>query len=301
MNSHYRYRYLMGAMQQYALATTVRMYCIPEDIERLSDITLAWQNASMRMSELTLTEAGLPNRIAIQEAPAAIQASLDEIQKDVLFRASFSAMPTSFKVVEIDKLVAPQREVNLDYVDSILKRIPGKAIEDLVDFCVGPHSEPPELKFLQTASNQIIYSSRSLDLRFLGGSPKPINDDDLTVAYGGGQPVNVATLLVGFGAAPINCFMAANRFVLNNGFHRVVALRMAGITQIPVVVQHVANPAVEFPEQILGLTRDYLLNHPRPVLVKDFFDATLIAELHLKPRRKTVKVTWGVEDGVVPD
>lgn len=291
----------MGAMQQYVLASTVRMSCIHEDIERLPEITLAWQEASKRMTSLALTEANLPNRIGIQETPATIQAELNAISEDVLFRASFSATPISFKIVDIDRLVAPQREVNLDYVDTIIKRIPGKAIEDLVDFCVGPHSEPPELQYLQNAPNQITYSSRSLDLRFLGGSPKPINQDDINVAYGGGQPVDVVTLLVGFGAAPINVFMAENRLVLNNGFHRVMALRMAGITHIPVVVQRIANPAVEFPEQIMGLSRAYLLNHPRPVLVKDFFDDTLIVELHLKPRRKTVKVTWGVEDGVVPE
>lgn len=301
MTTHYKYRYLMGAMQQNLLTSTVRLMCIPEDVERLVEITHAWEEASVRMTKLAENEAGIADKIVIEEPPQSIQTRLVAIKGDRLFNASFSAMPTSFKVVDIDYLVAPQREVNLDYVDAICERIPGNTIEELIEFCVGPRTEPPELKSLQTHQNQMIYSSRSLDLRFLGGSPKAITEDDIKVAYGGGQPVEVATLLVGFGAAPINVFMVGNRLILNNGFHRVVALRKVGITRIPVVVQQVANSAFEFPEQILGLSRSYLLDSPRPVLVKDFFDDTLTLELRLKPRRKTVKVTWVVEDGVIPD
>ncbi len=301
MTNYFRYRYLMGAMQQNALASTVRLMCISEEAGRLNEIFKAWQGASVRMTKLAETEAGLPDKIVIEDTPKSIETRLKDIREDRLFTASFSAMPISFKVIDINHLVAPQREVNLDYVESLLKRIPGKTIEDIVEFCVGPRTDPPDLKSLQTAQNQMTYSSRSIDLRFLGGSPKPINEEDIAVAYAGGQPVEVVTLLVGFGAAPINTFQVGTRLVLNNGFHRVVALRMAGITRIPVVVQHAANPEIEFPEQILGLSRAYLLNHSRPVLLSDFFDDALTVELRLKPRRKMVKVTWGVEDSVIPD
>jgi hypothetical protein len=301
MENHFKYRYLMGAMQQNVLSTTVRMMCIAEESDRIKEILAAWQSASVRMTKLAETEAGLPDRIRIEEPPQSIVDRLKDIIQDRLFAASFSAMPISFNIIDTDNLVAPQREVNLDYVESLIKRIPGKQIEDIVEYCVGPRTEPPDLKLLQTAQNQMTYSSRSLDLRFLGGSPKPIGEDDIAVAHMGGQPVEVVSLLVGFGAAPINTFQVGSRLVLNNGFHRVVALRMAGITKIPVVVQHVANPEIEFPEQILGLSRAYLLQHPRPVLIRDFFDNALTVELRLKQRRKIVKVTWGVEDSVVPD
>ncbi|HMJ49703.1 MAG TPA: hypothetical protein VK440_03930, partial [Burkholderiales bacterium] len=137
--------------------------------------------------------------------------------------------------------------------------------------------------------------------RFLGGYPKPITEDDIRVAHMGGQPVEVVALLVGFGAAPINAWMVGRRLVLANGFHRIVALRSEGITRVPIVVRHVGNAEIEFPEQFLGLSRAYLLQQPRPVLVKDFFDTTLTIELKLKPRKKVLKVTWGQEEGVVPE
>jgi hypothetical protein len=299
--SFYRYRYLMGAMPQIQLTMTIRLTCIPEDVNRIPEIVQAWRGASARMLELANQEAGAAERVVVEDAPAGIRARLEEIGVDPLFRASFSDMPASFNVVELDKIVAPQREVNLDYVDSLRSRIPGKSVEKLVEFCIGPRTEPPELKALQTGQNQMTFSSRSLDLRFLGGFPKPIGEDDIHVAHMGGQPVEVVTLLIGFGAAPINAWMVGQRLVLANGFHRVVALRSEGITQAPIVVRRVANPEIEFPEQFLGLSRAYLLQQPRPVLVKDFFDTTLTVELKLKPRRRMVKVSWGHEDGVVPE
>jgi len=297
----FRYRYLMGAMQQIQLTMTVRLACVPEEVARVPEIVQAWRRASARMQELATEEAGVADQITVEETPSAIRGRLAEIETDPLFRASFSDVPTSFRVAEIDKLVAPQRDVNLDYVATLRERIPGTAVKDLVEFCVGPRTEPPELKVLQTAQNQMTFSSRSLDLRFLGGFPKPIGEDDIRVAHFGGQPVEVVTLLIGFGAAPINGWMVGRRLVLANGFHRIVALRSRGITRVPVVVRHVTNAEIEFPEQYLGLSRTYLLQHQRPVLVKDFFDETLTLELKLKPRRKILKVAWGPEEGVAPE
>ena len=79
-----------------------------------------------------------------------------------------------------------------------------------------------------------------------------------------------------------------------------MALRMEGITTIPAVVQYAANPGIEFPDQMQSLSRDYLLNHTRPVQVKDFLDEDLTAEVTLKPRLRTLRVSWGSEDGIVP-
>jgi hypothetical protein len=209
-------------------------------------------------------------------------------------------VPSTIRVVEIDKLIAPQREVNLDYVESLRAQIPGNTITELMEFCLGPRAAP-ELKMLQTAQNQITFSSRSLDLRFLGGFPKTLTTDDIKVAHLGGQPAEAIVLLVGYGAGPINAWRAGARVVLNNGFHRIVALRLAGIKSIPMVLQEVANADIEFPEHILGLSKGYLLQQPRPVLIEDFFDEALVTDVRLKPRRKVVKVGWGVEDSVVPE
>jgi hypothetical protein len=293
-----RYRFLLGAMRQIEIAQTVRAACVDAEIARLPDILAQWRTASQRMRDLVAVDPLQP--VAPAEMPPEVAARIRAIEADPLFRASFSEVPSRCQLVDVDTLVAPQREVNLDYVDTLRGRLAGHDLASLIEFCLGPRATPPPINALQTAQNQMTFTSPSLDLRFLGGFPKPLTEADIQVAHFGGQPSRVIALLVGFGAAPINVRSAGTRIVLNNGFHRVVALRMEGIQRIPVVVQHAANPAFEFPDHVLGLSQAYLLTDPRPVLVKDFFDTHLVTELNLKPRVKSLRVAWGPEDSIVP-
>jgi len=295
-----RYRYLLGAMPQIQVTLALRTQVVPDEVGRLPELVDRWRQAARRMQELVATEAETAEQVCVDDPPADLIPRLRELEGDPLFKASFSAVPTTIKIVEIDRLIAPQREVNLEYVDVLKDRVQGRTLSDLIEFCLVPRSLPPPVSLLQTAQNEMVFSSPSPDLRFLGGFPKPLEEGDVAVAHLGGQPVQVVALFIGFGAAPINVWAAGRRLVLNNGFHRIVALRSLGVDRVPVVVQTAANPEIEFPEQIMGLSRSYLLQHARPVLVRDFFDEALIVELRLKPRRKTVKLTWVPEAGLVP-
>ncbi len=295
-----RYRFLMSTMSLNALKAMVRQICVPEDAANLTAITRAWRIASEKMADLSQSEAGLADGISLADPPASVLPRLEELRQGHLFRETFSAVPAVFKVVEIDKLIAPQREVHLDYVDDLRKRIPGKKVEDLLEFCLAPATETAEVKTLQSGPNQVTFCSRSPDLRFLGGVSKPLSEADLAVSPSG-QPVETMTLFVGFGAAPLNAYMAGNRVVLANGFHRVAALRGEGVTHVPMVVQKAVKVELDFPEQIMAQPRAYLLQSPRPVLIKDFFDDDLTVELRLKPRKKAVKVVWRVEETFIPE
>ncbi len=189
--NYYRYRYLLGAMQHNELSHTVRLLCVSEEVTRLREILASWRTASNRMLQLREREPGEPDKVGIAAMPTSTHERLQEISGERLFQASFSALPPTFGVVEIDRLVAPQRDVNLDYVDEIRQRVPGNTVEELLEFCVGPSSKPPEWKALQNAANQIVFTSKSLDLRFLGGFRKELGQDDVAVAHGGGQPAEV--------------------------------------------------------------------------------------------------------------
>ena len=211
--SFFRYLYLMGAMQQIQLINTVRWLALPEELDRLDIIKSAWKRASEKMTDLISAERNTPDQSIVISPPESVLPRLREISEDQLFKSSFSALPTDIKIIELDHIVAPQREVNLDYVNDLKNRIPGKKVEDLVEFCVGLRTTPPQLSKIQTAPNQMVFSSRSLDLRFLGGFPKPITDHDIAVAHWGGQPVEMISMFIGFGAAPINAWMVGKRSV----------------------------------------------------------------------------------------
>src|SRR5205807_9374659 len=109
-------------------------------------------------------------------------------------------------------------------------------------------------------------------------------------AVSGGLPAAAVISFIGYGGAPINVLLSGGRIVLNNGFHRVYALRTMGVVEIPVVIQHVGNPQLEFPPQVAGLPKEYLLGVSRPVVMKDFFEDGFTISLKVRDRIKMVTV-----------
>jgi hypothetical protein len=279
----------------------IRSQCTDEEVGNLDTIVTEWREASRRFQELVQRESGLPETIAITEVDDSTQSELREIASDTLFRKSFSLLPFEFKMVEIGKLVAPQRLVNLDYVGQLKSALPKDPSHlELVKFCLKQSQAPPVPKMMQLAQNAFAFSSPSQDFRFLGGYPKPLDRGDVEASTGGGLPVAAITLLLGYGASTCNAFRVGSRLVLNNGFHRMFALESMGVKNAPILVQRVENPDLEFPAQVAGLPKDYLLENPRPVLMRDFVDTALIRTIHVKPRMMNIQIAWNSQQSFVP-
>lgn len=201
----------------------------------------------------------------------------------------------NFKIVNIENIVATQRNVSLNYVEQLINKIPDNpSPEELFDLCISTKQDVPEPKVTQTQIGWI-FSSPSVDFRFLGGFLKEkITEDDLKFTNVGAQPVRAITVFVGYGSGSINVYQIGNRLILNNGFHRVYALYKKGIRKIPVVIQKIGNSAIEFPPQILGLSADYLIRHPRPIVVKDFFNEKLTRVFRRKKMIRSLTVGLSV-------
>ena len=153
---------------------------------------------------------------------------------------------------------------------------------------------------MEVALNTHVFSSPNSDIRFLGAFVKELTTEDMKHAVLGGLPAAAVIAFIGYGGAPINVLQWGGRVVLNNGFHRVYALRSMGVTDIPVVIQHVANPQLEFPPQVAGLPKEYLLGMPRPVLMKDFFEDGFAITTRVRDRLKMVTLGIAVNQHDVP-
>ncbi len=156
------------------------------------------------------------------------------------------------------------------------------------------------IQHLEIGPNTHVFSSPNSDIRFLGAFVKQLTSEDFDYAVMGGLPAAAIIAFIGYGGAPINVLHAGNRLVLNNGFHRVYALRSMGITEIPVVVQHVRNVQLEFPSVVAGLPKEYLLNVSRPVLIKDFFEQDFAITLRARERIRMVTVGVALSQHDVP-
>lgn len=244
---------------------------------------------------------GLPETILIKDVPTDLHPIIETYALDPLFQKTFSTLAIGFAIVEIDKLVAAQRTVNLDYVAKLTGSYPkSPSMKELLDLCVSPKRKMDPIQHLEIGPNTHSFSSPNSDVRFLGAFVKQLASDDLNYAVGGGLPAAAIIAFVGYGGAPINVIKAGNRVVLNNGFHRVYALRSMGIAEIPVVVQMVNNVQLEFPPQVAGLPREYLLGVPRPVLIKDFFEPEFAITLKVKERLRSITVGIALNQYDVP-
>ncbi len=292
----FRQRYLFAFATQAELLHHVRTQALEEEGGRLPEIIGAWEALQPRIAELVQRESGQADTIQIAGIPDEYRAKLESFASDPLFQKTFASHPISFALLEIDKLVAPQRTVNLDYVDRLITSYPeSPTVEDLLDICVSPKRKMDPIQHLEVGSNVHVFSSPNSDVRFLGAFVKHLTADDLEYAVSGGLPAAAIIAFVGYGGAPVNVLLADRRVVLNNGFHRVYALRSLGITEIPVVVQHIRNVELEFPPAVAGLPKDYLLKAPRPVLIKDFFESEFAITLRVRERIKMV--TLGINLG----
>jgi hypothetical protein len=290
--------YLMGAMTRNEVQSYVRSLCVDAEVARLPEILISWRSASARFNEIVAADP--------YQAPATgpildLDDDLAALSNDALFQSTFSQLPTSFAMVEVDKLIAPQRSLHLEFVEQLKAELStGVTPRDLVAACMSIPTQPGPLSAIQSAPNMAVYSSENRNLRFLGGFMKPLDATDVAVAHTGGVPAAAVVLLVGYGSPCVNVIQFEDRMVLNNGFHRAYAIRALGHKRIPVVVQHAENVDLEFPQSVAGLPREYLLKHRRPVVMRDFFDDQLVTTLSEKVRRKTVTLQWGNGEMEVP-
>ncbi len=301
VNTFQKQRLLYCWMPQASISNYIKSNCIEEEEKRLKDILKNWANANNKFNEISSKEKGLAESIEVKDIPQDYNKKLEEIKSNVFFQRTFEQLPIEFKLIEIDKLIACQNLVMLDYIKKLTEKFSDKPnMEELINICLSLEKDYPPVSELKLNEQTVIYSSENTDFRFLGAVQKPLEQIDLKSASSGGIPIKGLLLLFGYGGASVNILKVGKKMFLNNGFHRVYALREKGVTHIPAVVQIVKNHLLEFPNIYQGVPREYLLTTERPPLMKDYFDDELTIEVKAKARRRGVKVVWLPEPIDVP-
>ena len=106
----------------------------------------------------------------------------------------------------------------------------------------------------------------------------------------------------GFSSNFLNAVYAENRLILNNGNHRAYALRSLGVTHAPCIIQHVPS------RDQLGVVAasavrsdpDLYLKHPRPMMLKDYFNPKLHKVVPVHRRVRQVSVRFEAEENYAP-
>jgi hypothetical protein len=226
----------------------------------------------------------------------------NDVMADPRFGRAFDLVPARFAMVELDKLVTPQQHVNLDHIERLKAGLsPAMAPEALFKFCLPLDRAETPVQMRQTGAGSYSFWSDSSDFRFQG--PALLRGDNLRGYDPIGPVSNIVGLLVGFGSNFLTAIQSDSRLLLHNGNHRVYAMRDAGITHAPCIVQTVTRRE----ELDLVASRrvcesaSFFFKGDRPPMLRDYFDRKLRKVHQVFKVQRVVEVSFSVRDYDVKD
>jgi hypothetical protein len=273
----------------------------PDKVDRAA-LATEWRAANDYYMELEKTEAGIANQGTHRELDPRLAALADEVAAHPHFRRTFNTLPTTFGMVELDSLIVYQRHVTRNFVDARMARIgAAPAAEALFRICM-PLGEPEApVQIQKVGSRRYIFRSKSTDFRF--HEPTLLRGEQMTGYDSLGAIAGVVGLVVGFGSNFLNAVRVGNRVLLNNGYHRAVALRALGITHAPCIIQ-TASRVDELQISVRSRVADepeLYFESARPPLLRDFFDPRIRKLVPIRQRTRHIEVNFEIKDYLVTE
>jgi hypothetical protein len=260
-----------------------------------------WHSAAKVIHALESEEAGAPDNPAILKMGPEYEPLLIEFLRDPLVRNGFNSVPTEVAFVELDRLIVYQKHIDLTFVHDLGMKLGPAPTEDQIFRTCLPFDHPqPPAKWCRVHRDKFAFVSASNDLRFLDAmelGPKNIKNCPPP-----GDVLGIVGLAVGFGSNFMNAVYADNRLILNNGSHRAYALRKIGLTHAPCIVQHVSSrDELELvASSDVRHNPDLYLKHPRPPMLRDYFNPKIHKVMSVIRRLRQVTITFEIDEAYVP-
>lgn len=265
-------------------------------------LTSEWRAANDYYLELEKSQAGIANQGTHRDLDRTFAALADEVSAHPRFRRAFDTLPTSFGMVELDSLIVYQRHVTRNFVDARMARVgPAPSAEALFRLCMPLDDPDVPVQIQKVGSRRYQFRCPSTDFRF--HEPTLLRASQTTGYESIGAIAGIVGLVVGFGSNFLNAVRVGKRVLLNNGYHRAVALRALGITHAPCIIQtatrvdelqiSVKSRVAEEPE--------FYFESARPPLLRDFFDRRIRKLLPIRQRTRLIEVTFEIKDHLVAE
>lgn len=256
-----------------------------------------WRAANHYYYELRETEAGIADRVECRDLDPALRPLVEEVMADPRYRHGFDALPTSFGMVELDKLVVFQAHVTRDFINALKSRLgPDPDPEALFRFCLPLGRPEAPVRIQRVGSKRFVFTSDSTDFRFQ--EPVLLRPDQIQGYDTYGPVAGVVGLVVGFGSNFLNAIRGDDRLVLHNGYHRACALRELGITHAPCIIQTATcRDEIDFAAKpVVAQDPGFYFKHARPPLLKDFFDPKIRKVLPIYKTSRMIEVNFKIRD-----
>lgn len=262
-----------------------------------------WKAAQKRIAKLEKTEAGAADNPPITklDVNGRHEKYLIELLKNPLIQNGFNTVPTDIAYIELNRLIVYQKHIDLSHVEEIKKKLgPSPDEEQIFNTCLPPNQSHPPVKWGRKGKDSYVFLSPSNDLRYLG--TMQLKPENVTGLPHPGNLIGVIGFAAGFGSNFLNAVYTHNRLILNNGSHRAYALHDLGVTHVPCLIQHVhsmdeldvvaTTEIVEDP--------DYFLKHPRPAMLRDYFNPELRRSLKVQRKLREITVRFSFDESDIP-
>jgi hypothetical protein len=261
-----------------------------------------WRRANDYYHELEQRESGIADTATFHDLDPALGPLVEEVKVNPSFRRAFNKLPTSFGMVELDKLVVYQKSITQTFVQELAARLgPSPTPEELFRFAQPLTKSNAHVEAQKAGSRRYIFRSDSTDFRFQEPvllAPEQVRGYDAI-----GPMAFVVALAVGFGSNLLNVIHVGKRFLLHHGYHRAAALRSLGITHAPCVVQ-----AVTRGDELDIAAKSEVAENPafyfktaRPPLLKDFFDPQIRKIVPTKKQVRMIEVNFEIREHYVSE
>ncbi len=292
--------FLVGRPPIGELLGFIRTMAVYGQTANQGDLARQWRAANDHVIQLEQVERGLADDPPLGDPPADLQPLIAEVVANPVFQHAFRLLPTSVRMVELDRLVVFQKFINLAYINQLKETIgPNPTPERVLQTALPVNPQHPPVQMMQNTPNTFTFLCPSNDFRFLETQfLEPANIKGLAST---GFPRFVLSLAIGFGSNLLNVIQAENRLVLNNGSHRAYALRELGVTHVPCLIQHVSRrDELDLVGGELQQSPDRYLRGARPPLLKDYFDERLRMIVPVYRKNRMVRLQFGVEQAEMP-
>ena len=273
----------------------VRERVVHGESMEVTNLAESWRKAMKHFDMVQTKEAGAPDKPTVLPIPKAMQPHIRKLSGMKSFKDTFDSVPVAFGMVELAKLVVYQQTVTQSNVNFLQASLPDTATDvQLATLCLPLTTPASTLTLARREGDQFVFISNHHDARFLGPQlldPAQIRDFSVT-----GHAKTVLALPFGFTTNVLNVVRFGSRMVLNNGYHRALALLARGITHAPCIIQvcaHWDDVALAGARTIYNHGETYF-SHPRPPLLKDFLNKKLVQKWSTHPLRKELRVTFEV-------
>lgn len=212
-------------------------------------------------------------------------AKLAQLEARDDLRSGFAGIDWTVEMVDMTRVQSVQKAIRTGAIHDRIAPV----LEDpekLFEFCLpSGRTDPPRGAFTDTDQRGFTVSSLNPNLRLAGSKVDTIE----IVTPAGPIKVQAIMFFVNFGNSYINVARHRGRYFLRDGYHRVIGLLEAGITQVPAVVVNLGGTFDDLMpgRQTFSRTACY---SDRPPMVADYLDDSVADDYQQAITRKVIRI-----------